>query len=347
MKWLMRLFYTLALFAAWSVLAYFYVDYTLGSPKRTEPVQLEIIPGSSTADIGRMLKEQSLIRHDWFFSTYLFLTGNRKGIQAGVYEVSPEMNIDSMLDMFTKGRQNTYTVTIPEGFTIDQIGSAIEKNGNVSKEEFLKAVDEGEYDFDFLKGIPDNEERTHRLEGYLFPSTYNIPKTATAEDVVNLMLSQFAARMEKSGALEQLQQRNLTVDEWVILASIVEREGQAEHEFPKIAGVIHNRLEKNMRLQVDATIQYALGEQKERLYYKDLKLDSPYNTYRIDGLPPGPIANPGERALAAVLEPEKHSYLYYVTKKDGTGEHYFAETYEQHRNYIAQSNKTQTQNSGQ
>ncbi|MDR6225187.1 endolytic transglycosylase MltG [Desmospora profundinema] len=346
MKWLMRLFYTLALFAAWSVLAYFYVDYTLSSPQRHEPVQFEINPGSSTADIGRMLKDENLIRHDWFFSTYLFLTGNRR-LQAGVYEVSPEMDIDSMLDMFTKGRQNTYTVTIPEGFTIDQIGSAIDKKGKVSKEEFLKAVDEGEYDFDFIQNIPEKENRTYRLEGYLFPSTYNIPKTANAEDVVKLMLGQFAARMEKSGALQRLQERNMTVDEWVTVASIVEREGQAEHEFPKIAGVIQNRLDKNMRLQVDATIQYALGEQKERLYYKDLKLDSPYNTYRIDGLPPGPIANPGERALTAVLEPEQHSYLYYVTKKDGTGEHYFAETYEQHRNFIAQSNKTQTQNSGQ
>ncbi|PTM59627.1 endolytic transglycosylase MltG [Desmospora activa] len=346
MEWLKRLFYTLALFAAWSVLAYFYVDYTLDSPPRKEAVQLEIEPGTSGADIGRLLKEKHLIRYDWFFNTYLFTTGNRN-LQAGVYEVSPEMDINDMLEMFSKGRQNTYTVTIPEGFTINQISDAVAKNGNVSKEEFLKAVDEGEYDYDFLQNIPPNENRRHKLEGYLFPSTYNIPKTANAEDIVNLMLGQFANQMEKMGAPGQLQKRNLTVDEWVTFASIVEREGQAKSEFAKIAGVIENRLQQNMRLQVDATIQYALGEQKERLYYKDLKLDSPYNTYKIEGLPPGPIASPGERALTATLEPDQHTYLYYVTKKDGTGEHYFAETYQQHQQYIEQSKKTQTQNSSQ
>lgn len=346
MEWLMRLFYTLALFAAWSVLAYFYVDYTLGSPPRTEAIQLEIEPGSSGADIGRMLKEKSLIRYDWFFNTYLFITGNRGGLQAGVYEVAPEMEIDDILEMFSKGRQNTYTITIPEGYTINQIGDALAKKGIINKEAFIKAADEGEYDYDFLQKIPDDENRTHKLEGYLFPSTYNIPKTAGAEDVVNLMLGQFEAQMEKIGAAQRLQERNLTVDEWVTFASIVEREGQAKSEFPKIAGVIENRLQQNMRLQVDATIQYALGEQKERLYYKDLKLESPYNTYRIDGLPPGPIASPGEQALTATLEPEQHTYLYYVTKKDGSGEHYFAETYQQHQQYIEQSKKTQAQNSG-
>lgn len=141
--------------------------------------------------------------------------------------------------------------------------------------------------------------------------------------------------------MEQLQNKNLTLDKWVTIASIVEREGQAKQEFPKIAGVIYNRLNKNMRLQVDATIQYARGSQKARLSYDDLKLDSVYNTYKIEGLPPGAISNPGEKALLAALNPDKHAYLYYVTKKDGTGEHYFAETFEQHQRYIKQSKQTQ------
>ncbi|GGA37791.1 aminodeoxychorismate lyase [Kroppenstedtia guangzhouensis] len=345
MKWLMRIIYTLVLFSAWSFLAYLYVDHSLGSPKRSRSVQMEIKSGTSTAEIGHMLKEQGLIRNDWFFSTYAWLTGKSKGLQAGVYEIPPDVNVNEILDIITKGRQNTVTVTIPEGYTLEQIGEKLEQKTQFSKEDFIRAAEEEEFEQDFLREVPTDAQRRYRLEGYLFPSTYNIPKTAKPKDVINMMLGQFHNKMEEHQVMEQLESKNLTLDKWVTIASIVEREGQAKQEFPKIAGVIYNRLNKNMRLQVDATIQYARGAQKARLSYDDLKLDSVYNTYKIDGLPPGAISNPGERALLAALKPDKHSYLYYVTKKDGTGEHYFAETFEQHRLYIKQSKKTQMQNS--
>ncbi|MFD1425410.1 UPF0755 protein [Kroppenstedtia sanguinis] len=341
MKWLMRIIYTLILFSAWSFLAYLYVDYSLGSPKRSEPVQLEIGSGTSTTAIGRMLKEQGLIRNDWFFSTYAWLTGKSKGLQAGVYQIPPEVDVNGIFDIITNGRQNTVAVTIPEGYTIEQIGEKLEQKTKFSKEEFIQAVEEGEFNQDFLQKVPKDSQRRYRLEGYLYPSTYNIPKTAKPEDVVQMMLGQFNNKMKEHGVMEQLQNKNLTLDKWVTIASIVEREGQAKQEFPKIAGVIYNRLNKNMRLQVDATIQYARGSQKARLSYDDLKLDSVYNTYKIEGLPPGAISNPGEKALLAALNPDKHAYLYYVTKKDGTGEHYFAETFEQHQRYIKQSKQTQ------
>ncbi len=341
MKWLMRIIYTLILFSAWSFLAYLYVDYSLGSPKRSEPVQLEIGSGTSTTAIGRMLKEQGLIRNDWFFSTYAWLTGKSKGLQAGVYQIPPEVDVNGIFDIITNGRQNTVAVTIPEGYTIEQIGEKLEQKTKFSKEEFIQAVEEEEFNQDFLQKVPKDSQRRYRLEGYLYPSTYNIPKTAKPEDVVQMMLGQFNNKMKEHGVMEQLQNKNLTLDKWVTIASIVEREGQAKQEFPKIAGVIYNRLNKNMRLQVDATIQYARGSQKARLSYDDLKLDSVYNTYKIEGLPPGAISNPGEKALLAALNPDKHAYLYYVTKKDGTGEHYFAETFEQHQRYIKQSKQTQ------
>ncbi len=341
MKWLMRIIYTLILFSAWSFLAYLYVDYSLGSPKRSEPVQLEIGSGTSTTAIGRMLKEQGLIRNDWFFSTYAWLTGKSKGLQAGVYQIPPEVDVNGIFDIITNGRQKTVAVTIPEGYTIEQIGEKLEQKTKFSKEEFIQAVEEGEFNQDFLQKVPKDSQRRYRLEGYLYPSTYNIPKTAKPEDVVQMMLGQFNNKMKEHGVMEQLQNKNLTLDKWVTIASIVEREGQAKQEFPKIAGVIYNRLNKNMRLQVDATIQYARGSQKARLSYDDLKLDSVYNTYKIEGLPPGAISNPGEKALLAALNPDKHAYLYYVTKKDGTGEHYFAETFEQHQRYIKQSKQTQ------
>ncbi|MFC4076842.1 endolytic transglycosylase MltG [Salinithrix halophila] len=346
MKWLMRFIYTLALFAAWSVLAYFYVDHSLGSPKRDQPVPLEIQPGASTSDIGKRLYQQGLIRNDFFFTTYAWITGNGKGLKAGIYEIPPGMDIDGILNLITQGKQSTYTLTIPEGFTVEQIGDALEKRGRISKADFLEAVDNDSYNYPFLKELPEKSpERRHRLEGYLFPSTYNIPKRATAHDVVNLMLGQFETRMKQNSVNEKLKQKNLSLDKWVIVASLVEREGQVKSELPRIAGVIYNRLNKNMRLQIDATVQYARGEQKERLSYDDLKLKSAYNTYKIEGLPPGAIANPGEKALKAALNPERHKFLYYVTKKDGTGKHYFAETFDQHRTFIEKSKKTQTQNS--
>jgi UPF0755 protein len=138
---------------------------------------------------------------------------------------------------------------------------------------------------------------------------------------------------------ERRSQTNLTIHEAVTLASIVEREVRAAKERPIVAGVYFNRLEQEILLQADATVQYALGEQRDILYYKDLELVHPYNTYKYKGLPPGPIASPGYDSLAAVTNPEKHRYLFYVTKKDGSGEHYFAETYQQHLENIALSKK--------
>ncbi|WP_169713561.1 endolytic transglycosylase MltG [Paludifilum halophilum] len=346
MRWLMRIFFTLVLLAAWSVLGYFYFEHSLGSPKRTAPVQLEIKKGDSTMDIGHMLKEHNLVRNDWLFTIYSFLTGKAKGLKAGVYEVPPGMDIDGILAMITQGRQNTYRLTIPEGYTVEQIAETVAKQGKISKSDFIRAVDTVDYDYDFLEKIPKEKDRRHRLEGYLFPATYNVPKNADAKYIVNMMLGQFEQRLKEQGGLAQLKKKNISLDDWVIVASLVEREGQAKGEFPKIAGVIYNRLNKGMKLQVDASIQYALGEPKGRLLYKDLKRQSPYNTYLHKGLPPSSISNPGETALKAALNPDRHHYLYYVTKKDGSGEHYFAESYDEHRANIEKSKKTRAQNSG-
>ncbi|MBN2908615.1 endolytic transglycosylase MltG [Polycladomyces sp. WAk] len=339
MKWLMHLLFTLVLLAAWSILAYIYVDHTLSSPPRTEPVQLEIPPGTSITEIGRLLKENGLIRQDYFFTAYAWWKGHTN-LQAGVYEIPPNETLDGMLQMFSAGKTGGSRVTIPEGYTVEQIASLMERKTGINREDFLRAVNEAPYPYDFVREIPDKPGRRHRLEGYLFPSTYHFPKGIQPEKAVDMMLQQFQRRLTPA-VRQRLKEENLTVDEWITVASIVEREGQVKGELPRIAGVIFNRLQRNMKLQVDATVQYALGKQKTRLFYKDLKVDSPYNTYRNEGLPPGPISNPGDDALKAVLYPEKHSYLYYVTKKDGTHEHYFAETPREHELNIERSKKNE------
>jgi UPF0755 protein len=162
------------------------------------------------------------------------------------------------------------------------------------------------------------------------------------DKIVKAMLDQFAQRMTDMEVREKLKERDLTVNDWVTFASVIEREGQVRSELPQIAGVIYNRLDKNMRLEVDATVVYAFklkGQEKSRLLYRDLELDSPYNTYRNKGLPPAPISCPGEASLEAVVDPDQHEFLYYVTKKDGTGEHYFGKTMAEHQANIRRSNQ--------
>jgi UPF0755 protein len=152
------------------------------------------------------------------------------------------------------------------------------------------------------------------------------------------MLKQFSVEFDKS-LYPLLDERGLSLHEAVTFASIIEREVRVDKERAMVAGVYYNRLTQGLLLQADATVQFALGEQRDIITYKDLEIDNPYNTYRYKGLPPGPIAAPGKRAIEAVIYPETHDFLYYVTKKDGTGEHYFSKTYQEHLRNIALSKK--------
>lgn len=343
MKWLIRLVLTCLLFGAWAIVGYMYVDYTLDSPIRQEPVQMEIPEGASTVEIGTLLKEKGLIRKSWFFAPYVWWKGYARKLQAGVYEIPPGAQIDEILAILSKGKQNVVHVTIPEGFTVEQIADRLAKieELGIDQEAFLKAVQKKEYKYSFVQNIPSNKNRKYYLEGYLFPSTYQFEKNVKPEEVVDRMLGQFNRQLEKEGIREELKKRNLTVDEWVTVASLIEREGRVPEELPTISGVIYNRLNRGMLLQVDATVQYALEKQKKVLTYDDLKVNSPYNTYQHKGLPPGPIANPGEKALEAAMYPQKHDYLFYVTRKDGTGKHYFARTDAEHQANIHKSKQNQ------
>lgn len=346
MRWPMRLLLTLLLLGGWSVLIYFYADHTLESPQREKAIVLEIPHGASSTEIGQLLEKNGLIRSDRFFNIYVRVTGATNALQAGVYEIPPDKNLEGILQIMASGKQNTFRVTIPEGFTVKQIADRLSEHG-IDQDQFLEAVDNESFDYEFIKELDNNDKRLYRLEGYLFPSTYEIRKGASPEEIIDIMLKEFDKRLQRDGVKNKLKEQNLTVDKWVTIASIVEREGQVNEELPRISGVIHNRLEIGMPLQVDATIQYLRGEQKARLMYKDLEVDSPYNTYKVKGLPPGPISSPGEAALNAVLEPEDHEYLYYVTRKDGTKLHYFSKTYKEHLALKSKSEKSQTQTSGQ
>ncbi|KYQ86742.1 MULTISPECIES: endolytic transglycosylase MltG [Thermoactinomyces] len=352
MKWFWRIFFTIALLAGWGILGYFFMDFTLGSSERTEPVAVEIPKNTSLKQVGKILEEKQIIRRSYCFGLYVFLK-QKTNLQAGNYLIEPDEDIDRILEKFSKGEENVVTVTIPEGWDAMKIANRLEKEKeDFDKEKFLDLLNSKKPKYNFEVNIPQNPDRPFKLEGYLFPSTYDFPKTASEEEIINIMLGQFAQRVEKLKIRDRLNQnepeKGMTLDKLVTIASLVEREGKAKQEYPRISGVIYNRLHStdNQKLGIDATFLYVtqLKEEWKDIPFHQLKYKQhPYNTYQVKGLPPGPIANPGEEALRAALEPEQHSYQYYVTKGDGSGEHYFAETYEQHNQYIKMSNANQAQ----
>ncbi|MCH5583659.1 endolytic transglycosylase MltG [Shimazuella sp. AN120528] len=346
MKWFLRIILTFVLLAGWIITGYYFIDWTLESPSRSKAVEIDIEPDSSLKQIGSILKSKNLIREDWFFRYYAAYR-QRINLLAGSYEIKPDENLDDILNKIAIGKQDLIKVTIPEGKTVNEIANILQAKG-FSKEDFLKAVNRpsNKDQFTFEQEIKKTPVRKYKLEGYLFPSTYEFHRGESGEEIVNEMVRQFAKRMNKLDARNKLINSNskYNIDQWVTIASLIEREGRVRSELPIISGVIYNRLKINMPLQVDASIIYAYslnGIIKKKLGHNDTKLRSPYNTYLNKGLPPGPISNPGLEALQAALDPEAHSYLFYVTKQDGTNTHFFSKTYKEQLTKIAQSNKNE------
>jgi UPF0755 protein len=221
-------------------------------------------------------------------------------------------------------------VTFPEGYNIKQMAEELQIKGIIkNSEDFIREAREGKYDYDFLKSIP--EGRDNPLEGYLFPDTYEFKKGATEHEIIDKMLGRFK-EIYDSKIVGNLNGR--TLDELIIMASIVEREAKVEAERPVIAAVFYNRLKENWKLESCATIQYALGYNKEKLLYEDLEINSPYNTYKNGGLPIGPIASPGEKSIMAALNPAEVDYMFFVLKAyNGDGSHNFARNYNEFLKY--------------
>ncbi|WP_241254454.1 endolytic transglycosylase MltG [Brevibacillus sp. SYP-B805] len=294
--------------------------------------QVKIPPGASVREIGGLLEENGLIRSGTIFAYYVRSKGVGSRLQAGTYSFRVGQTIDEMVASMVNGDviPDSVRFTIPEGWNVEQIATALAEQKLVDKEKFLKEVNTGSFpEFPFVAAIPKKAERKYRLEGYLFPDTYEVKKGATEHEIIAKMLAQFQKEM-KPEWVETLKKRQMSIDDAVNLASIVEREVVVDKERPIVAGVFFNRIREHWLLQSCATVQFVLGKQRDRITFDDLKVDSPYNTYLHPGLPPGPIANPGRASLAAVVQPAKHDYFFFVTKKDGSSEHYFSKTYEEH-----------------
>lgn len=285
-------------------------------------------PGSAVSAVGERLQAEGLIRSAWSFRFFAKITGSESRIRAGYYAFSPAMGPREILRGLVTGQAEQLRLTFPEGYSARQMAKALAERGVGDSERFLElAADAGRFvdRFPWLNALPEGAS----LEGFLFPDTYQVGGPhAHEEALIALML----ARFEQVGlpAWREIERPRLDLFRTVTLASIVELEAQSPPERPLIAGVFYNRLKLRMPLGSDPTVEYALGwKQGSRgLSFKDVKVDSPYNTYKNAGLPPGPIANPGLASLKATLHPESTSMLYFVARGDGT--HQFTRTYAEH-----------------
>lgn len=291
---------------------------------------INIDAGSSLTEVSNKLEKQGIIKSSNYFTYYTKLKGLEKDIQAGRYAIPPRIRLNELLEKLQNPQKEYAKVTIPEGYTLFQITQKLIKNNLIDEEIFLKIAKEG---LEHFKPYRNNSDISYKLEGYLFPDTYFIPKGLSEKDIIDMMIKRFNEKFSDKYK-KRAKELGFNLHEVVTIASLIEKEAANDRERKTIAGVIYNRIEKNMPLQIDASVIYGITKGKShinRLMYKDLKSESKYNTYKYAGLPPSPIASPGQASIEAALYPEKHDYLYYVL---GTEGHVFGKTYEEHRRNV-------------
>ena len=287
--------------------------------ENTQTQIFEVKPGMTLKQVSQELFHQNLIRSANAFQTIAFIQDKEKLIKVGEYYISPSMLPNEILQRITSGKTVLHSVTIPEGYRITEIADLLEGRDLVDKNIFLQQVK----NVGLLEGIA-----TGSLEGYLFPDTYHFGKRTTEIKIINKMVETFKERALKQDFLKRAEDLGFSFHEIITLASLIEKETGKDSERKKISSVFHNRLKKNMLLQTDPTIIYAIDVFDGNIRKRDLKIDSPYNTYLYKGLPPGPIANPGLKSITAALYPADTSNLYFVSKQDGS--HKFSATLNEH-----------------
>lgn len=296
-----------------------------------EPIDFEVTSGESAAAVLNRMQSLEIVNEPLLLRAYLRYLGIDRAIQAGHYTLSGGMTLRDLATTLQHASLPAIVLTVPEGWRIEQIAESLaDAQAPFSAEHFLEAVRIGSYSTSLLAEIPDPTD----LEGFLFPDTYHLTQDSQASELVATMLETFDQRVDPE-LRAAYAQHGLSLYQAVTLASIVEREAVVPDERPLIASVFLNRLAQGMKLDADPTVQYALGRQADGAWWKtaltleDLQFDSPHNTYLYAGLPPSPIASPGLSALRAVAFPEASPYLYFRAACDGSGQHTFAETFEQ------------------
>lgn len=342
-------------FAAWEC-----AEDVLAFGRSSDTVQVTIEDGATLDDIAQMLQDQGLIKYPWLFKLYCKFTHSADSMAPGTYQLQYNYDYHALNSGMRKNSANRteVTVTIPEGKTCAQIFALMEEKGVCTAEELKKSAANTEFDYWFLEGIPYGQE--NRLEGFLFPDTYYFYLNDDAERVLNKLLANFnrkfsedaqaqldtlnaaiADRLAARGYDESYIEANkLTVYRLITVASMVEKETAGANESANIASVIYNRLCRPADypfLNIDATVIYGLGGITGNLTYEQTQIDGPYNTYTRQGLPVGPISNPGLNSISAALNPADTNYYFYALD-ESTGYHHFSETYDEHNRFLESQN---------
>jgi UPF0755 protein len=314
----------------------FVYDVFLIQPETdAQKITFTVEEGWGAEKIASELKAAGVVRSAQYFSLYVVLTHNIANLQAGVFEFAPGSSIKTVVSSMTNARAQEVRITIPEGYSTEQISDiVVQALPRITKEGWEQAVEQIGIGLlgveDILAGIPNGQ----KLEGYLFPDTYRFRADADAKTIIETMVMTLARRLAEKGivppsAAEKYEFDNgMTLHEVLTLASIVEREVKSQEDMRLVAGVFLSRVKIGMALQADSTVNFLTGKKDIAVSLEDSKIDSPYNTYRRVGLPPGPICNPGMNAILAVMQPQDSEYLYFLTAKDGKV--VYAKTYSEH-----------------
>lgn len=306
----------------------YYYNLSLKPVKAEEGniITVTIPSGANSNKIGAILEEKHLIRNKTMFKLYSKINGLDSKYKAGTYDISSSMDVKAISEILRNGKGFAETVkfTIPEGYEVRMIIDRLVELGLGEREKYEDLMKKADFDYSFIKPIKREEGK---LEGYLFPDTYEVYKSSDEKEIIKKMLSRFDTIFNDEYK-KRAEELKMSIDEVITLASIIEREAKLEKDRKIISSVFHNRLKNKMLLQSCATIQYILKERKEVLLYKDLEVKSPYNTYKNPGLPPGPIASPGLKSIEAALYPDDTDYLYFFALNDGS--HVFSKTFKEH-----------------
>jgi UPF0755 protein len=297
--------------------------WATGAPGDSRPVSVEVPQGATVAEVSDLLHQAGVVRSAVAFRLSAQVRGLDGSLQAGRYDLGTDLTLSQVLDELEEGPIiDEITLSVPEGLEVADIAAAAARELGIRRDEFMDLATAGRFE-----APPYLPEGTETVEGFLFPKTYSFPAGVDADDVIERLLEQFE---EETADLPWSRAGRLGLSEYevVIVASMIEREVRVAEERPLVASVIYNRLRERMRLQIDATVQYALPEPNRPLTFDDYEFESPYNTYLIDGLPPTPIGSPGLASIRAALEPADTDYRFYKDA-DGDGRHGFARTFEE------------------
>lgn len=319
-----RIFVMFFLFIAISLFMILYnnvIKHPLKSNEKT--VLIKVKDGDGFYDVLNRIDDEGKLNNKLLIKIKMSINKPNIILKEGNYEINSDVTFEELIKDLQDDSYNInmVKVTIPEGYSVEDIAELLEEKGLCSKSDFIEAIK----NYELPSFIVVNEKRRYNLEGFLYPDTYIIEKGTNANDIIGKMIERFEAVINQIEKENNVVINDQDIDKLITIASMIEKEASKDIDRPLISSVIYNRLEKGMKLQIDATVLYALGEHVDAVLNKHLEVHSPYNTYKYSGLPIGPISNPGIECIKSALLPEKTNYLYYILQKDGT--HYFTESY--------------------